>query len=67
MRIVDSNGLQILDKYKYMQPGSTIEDLRFLKLFFKKMGEIMPGFDNEVILKYPHLEAINHVHHAGNS
>ena len=27
----------------------------------------MPGFDAVAILKYPHLERINHVHHAGNS
>jgi acetyl-CoA C-acetyltransferase len=31
------------------------------------MGETMPGFDAVAILKYPHLERINHVHHAGNS
>ena len=27
----------------------------------------MPGFDKVAIMKYPHLEKINHVHHAGNS
>ncbi|MBL4808363.1 MAG: acetyl-CoA C-acyltransferase, partial [Rhodobacteraceae bacterium] len=26
-----------------------------------------PGFDAVAMLKYPHLEKINHVHHAGNS
>ena len=31
------------------------------------MGELMPGFDNVAKLKYPHLEIVNHVHHAGNS
>ena len=31
------------------------------------MGETMPGFDAVAILKYPHLERITHVHHAGNS
>jgi acetyl-CoA C-acetyltransferase len=31
------------------------------------MGEHMPGFDNVALLKYPHLERINHIHHAGNS
>ncbi len=65
--IVDSNGLPILDTDEYMRPGTTIEDLRSLKASFKEMGESMPGFDNVAILKYPHLEAINHVHHAGNS
>jgi acetyl-CoA C-acetyltransferase len=27
----------------------------------------MPGFDAIALLKYPELEKINHVHHAGNS
>ncbi|MDZ7905134.1 MAG: hypothetical protein U5N55_04720 [Cypionkella sp.] len=27
----------------------------------------MPGFDKIALMKYPHLERINHVHHAGNS
>ena len=31
------------------------------------MGEVMPGFDNIAKLRYPHLENIKHVHHAGNS
>ena len=31
------------------------------------MGEVMPGFDKVALLKYPHLEKINHIHHAGNS
>jgi len=27
----------------------------------------MPGFDKVALMKYPHLEKINHIHHAGNS
>ena len=27
----------------------------------------MPGFDQVALMKYPHLEAIDHIHHAGNS
>ena len=27
----------------------------------------MPGFDKIALMKYPHLERINHIHHAGNS
>ena len=34
---------------------------------FQAMGEVMPGFDAVAKLKYPHLERINHIHHAGNS
>jgi acetyl-CoA C-acetyltransferase len=38
-----------------------------LKPAFKDMGEVMPGFDKIAMMKYPHLERINHIHHAGNS
>ncbi|NBO21028.1 MAG: acetyl-CoA C-acyltransferase, partial [Rhodobacteraceae bacterium] len=38
-----------------------------LKPSFKDMGEAMPGFDKIALMKYPHLERINHIHHAGNS
>ena len=31
------------------------------------MGEVMPGFDKIAIMKYPELERVNHIHHAGNS
>jgi acetyl-CoA C-acetyltransferase len=31
------------------------------------MGEAMPGFDKVALMKYPHLEKIEHIHHAGNS
>ncbi|CAN0600117.1 unnamed protein product, partial [Ectocarpus sp. 12 AP-2014] len=38
-----------------------------LKPAFKDQGEVMPGFDAVALMKYPHLEKINHIHHAGNS
>lgn len=63
----DQNGIPILDHDEYMRPGTTAETLGALKASFKDMGEIMPGFDKVAMLKYPHLEKINHVHHAGNS
>ncbi|TBN41254.1 acetyl-CoA C-acetyltransferase [Paracoccus subflavus] len=63
----DQNGLTILDRDEYMRPGTTIEDLAKLKPAFKDMGEVMPGFDKVAMLKYPHLDRIDHIHHAGNS
>ncbi|SMX29133.1 Putative acyltransferase [Pelagimonas phthalicica] len=63
----DQNDLIILDRDEYMRPGTTAEDLNKLKASFKDMGEVMPGFDAVALMKYPHLEKINHVHHAGNS
>lgn len=65
--ITDQNGLTILDRDEYMRPGTTIEALGNLKASFKDMGESMPGFDKVALMKYPHLEKINHIHHAGNS
>ncbi len=63
----DQNGLTILDHDEYMRPGTTMEDLAKLKPAFKDMGEVMPGFDKVAMLKYPHLDRIDHIHHAGNS
>lgn len=65
--IKDQNGLTILDRDEYMRPGTDMQTLGALKPAFKDMGEVMPGFDAVALLKYPHMEKINHVHHAGNS
>ena len=63
----DQNGMIILDRDEYMRPGTSMEDLGKLKASFKDMGEVMPGFDKVAMLKYPHLDHIEHIHHAGNS
>ncbi|MEQ9695134.1 acetyl-CoA C-acetyltransferase [Shimia sp. SDUM112013] len=65
--VKDQNGLTILDRDEYMRPGTDMQSLGGLKPAFKEQGEVMPGFDKLAIMKYPHLEAINHIHHAGNS
>jgi acetyl-CoA C-acetyltransferase len=63
----DQNGLAILDHDEYMRPGTDMQSLGALRASFKDMGESMPGFDKVALMKYPHLERINHIHHAGNS
>ena len=63
----DRNGLMILDRDEYMRPATDMQTLGALKPAFKDIGEGMPGFDKVALMKYPHLERINHVHHAGNS
>ena len=63
----DQNGLVILDHDEYMRPTTNMQSLAALKPAFKDMGESMPGFDKVALMKYPHLERINHIHHAGNS
>ncbi|MBF9043653.1 acetyl-CoA C-acetyltransferase [Rhodobacterales bacterium HKCCE4037] len=65
--VKDQNGLTILDRDEYMRPETDMQSLGSLKPAFKEMGEVMPGFDTIALMKYPHLEAINHIHHAGNS
>ncbi len=63
----DINGLPILTHDEYMRPQTDMQSLGGLKPSFKDMGEVMPGFDAIALMKYPHLERINHIHHAGNS
>lgn len=63
----DQNGLTILDYDEFIRPGTDLQALSALKASFKDMGEVMPGFDAVALMKYPHLERINHIHHAGNS
>jgi len=65
--VTDRNGLTILDRDEYMRPGTDMQSLGALKASFKDMGEVMPGFDKIALMKYPHLERIEHIHHAGNS
>ncbi|HQY44722.1 MAG TPA: acetyl-CoA C-acetyltransferase [Paracoccaceae bacterium] len=65
--VKDQNGLTILAHDEYMRPGTDMQTLGRLDPSFKGMGEVMPGFDKIAMMKYPHLERINHIHHAGNS
>jgi acetyl-CoA C-acetyltransferase len=63
----DVNGLEILTRDEHMRPQTDMQSLGALAPAFKDIGETMPGFDAVAILKYPFLERVNHVHHAGNS
>ena len=65
--VTDINGLTILDTDEYMRPGTDMQTLGALKASFAEMGEVMPGFDKIAMMKYPHLDKITHIHHAGNS
>jgi acetyl-CoA C-acetyltransferase len=65
--VKDVNGLTILDHDEYMRPGTDMQALGALNPSFQQIGEVMPGFDKVALMKYPHLQRINHIHHAGNS
>jgi acetyl-CoA C-acetyltransferase len=64
--VKDVNGITILAKDEHMRPTTTMQTLGQLQPSFVQMGE-MGGFDAVAIQKHPEIEAINHVHHAGNS
>jgi acetyl-CoA C-acetyltransferase len=64
--VKDVNGLTILSKDEHMRPTTTMQTLAALQPSFVQMGE-MAGFDAVAVQKHPEIEAINHVHHPGNS
>ena len=57
-------GIQ-LDHDEHMRPDADMQSLAALNPSFAGMGAM--GFDEVIKQRYPELEAINHVHHAGNS
>ncbi|MFD5464046.1 acetyl-CoA C-acetyltransferase [Kitasatospora sp. NPDC127059] len=62
----DRNGLVVLERDEFIRPGTTVETLAALKPSFAAIGEA-GGFDAVALQKYHWVEAIDHVHHAGNS
>ena len=64
--VKDINGLDVLATDENIRPSTTTDGLAKLNPSFAMMGE-MAGFDAVAIDKYPEVEEINHVHHAGNS
>ena len=62
----DLNGLTILDRDEHMRPETSMQSLAALKPSFAMMGE-QGGFDAVAIQAHPEVEAVDHVHHAGNS
>ncbi len=63
--VKDSLGQIILEHDEFIKPRSTLEGLAALKPAFEQMGAM--GFDAVAIARYPQVERIVHVHHAGNS
>ncbi|WP_309085940.1 acetyl-CoA C-acetyltransferase [Chelativorans sp.] len=64
--IKDQNGLTILDRDEHMRPDTDMQALASLNPSFTMVGE-MGGFDAVAVQRYPEIESVNHVHHAGNS
>jgi acetyl-CoA C-acetyltransferase len=63
--VKDFLGQTILAEDEFIKPGTTLEGLAGLKPAFEQLGAM--GFDAVALQRYPQVERIHHVHHAGNS
>ena len=61
----DQMGAIILDHDEHMRPDATMQSLASLNPSFAMPGEM--AFDAVIQQRYPEVERVNHVHHAGNS
>ncbi|MBA3448910.1 MAG: acetyl-CoA C-acetyltransferase [Pseudaminobacter sp.] len=64
--VKDQNGLTILDRDEHMRPATDMQSLASLNPSFQMPGE-MGGFGAVAVQRYPEIEEVNYVHHAGNS
>ena len=64
--VEDQNKIEILNYDEHIRPDTTMQSLASLEPSFSKIGAHQ-GFNEVAILKYPEVERIKHVHHAGNS
>jgi len=63
--VKDALGQTILAQDEFIKPHTTLEGLAGLKPAFEQLGAM--GFDTVALQRYPQVERIHHVHHAGNS
>jgi len=70
--IFHNDGTLALAVDEHPRPGTTLADLTKLSPSFEQMGAYKKdpaglSIDQTAMLAYPHVKAINHVHHGGNS
>jgi acetyl-CoA C-acetyltransferase len=70
--VVGSDGATLLDRDEHPRPGTTLDRLANLQPAFAISGSVRPDGDHrtydEICLeRYPTVDHIDHVHHAGNS
>jgi len=65
--VKDVIGEVVLGHDEHMRPNADMQSMASLNPAFQAIGEQMPGFDAIALQRYPEVERINHVHHAGNS
>lgn len=61
----DVLGETLLERDEHLRPGTTLDDLARLKPAFAAFGKA--GFEFAAKHVYPEIEAIDYVHHGGNS
>ncbi len=64
--VKDFMGLSLLARDETIRPQTTAETLAALQPSFTELGEKY-GYDSVALQRYPQVEKINHIHHAGNS
>ena len=64
--VKDQNDAIILDRDEHVRPDTDMQTLAALNPAFEEMGRDL-GFDSVILQRYPEVERIDHVHHAGNS
>jgi len=64
--VQDPIGLTLLERDETVRPETTAESLGKLKAAFFDMGTKY-GYDSVALQRYPQVEKIEHIHHAGNS
>ena len=72
IEVKDLNGNVLLEHDEHVRRDTTLEGLAALKPSFANMGAAIPegsseSYDEMCLRVYPHLDQVEHHHHAGNS
>jgi acetyl-CoA C-acetyltransferase len=62
----DILGLPLLERDETIRPDTSVASLAHLNPSFAQLGQGV-GFDEVAIERYPQVESVQHLHHAGNS
>jgi acetyl-CoA C-acetyltransferase len=70
--VTDGDGAVLLDRDEHPRPGTTEAALAKLRPAFAEMGALRAEgesltFDEVCLERYPQIDHVDHVHHAGNS
>jgi acetyl-CoA C-acetyltransferase len=72
IKVTDGNGQVVLSQDEHPRPGTTTEKLARLRPAFAELGTTHAdgdrrSFDEICLARYPEIDHVDHVHHAGNS